>query len=149
MALPPAPSIPTQPQLPTEETHTVTAPASDSFWDDPSVKPPSSDFAKFEAVGDTFGGTIAKLQKRVFNPGTPDERIAPEFIFSEEEAPSLTAGQVLLQSALYELRPVVGDKLQVTLAKIEKRGLKTLKRFRIELTRKATGEIVIIDQTEN
>ena len=45
------------------------------FWDDPSVKPEGNNYMKFDAVGDTVTGTIAKLQKRVFNAGTADERI--------------------------------------------------------------------------
>ena len=32
----------------------------------------------------------------------------------------MTAGQVLLQQALYELRPEVGDQLTVTLVAIER-----------------------------
>jgi hypothetical protein len=147
-------ALPTQPSLPgTEENKTVssppTAPAADSFWDDPSVRPPSSDYAKFAVVGDTYGGTIAKLGKRVFDAGTADEHVAPELTFTEDDAPTMTAGQTLLMQALYELRPVVGDKLMVTLTKIEKRGAKTLKRFRVELTRKSTGEVQVIDQTDN
>lgn len=118
-----------------------------SFWDDPSVKPDSSNYMRFDAVGDTITGTIAKLQKRVFNAGTADERTAPEFIFAETDVPSLTAGQVLLQQALYELRPEIGDNLTVTMGAVEKTGTKTLKRWQVALVRKASGETLKVDQT--
>jgi hypothetical protein len=142
-------NTPTQPLPGTEETKSVTTATADSFWDDPTIRPPSSEYAKFLTVGDTFGGTIAKLTKKAFDVGTAEERVAPVIMFTEEDAPSITAGQYMLQQALFELRPVVGDKLTVTLTKIIKQGLKTHKRFRVELTRTATGQTETIDQTEN
>jgi hypothetical protein len=119
-----------------------------SFWDDPSVKPDITSYMKFESVGDTVSGTIAQLRKRTFNAGTADERICPEIIFVDDDTPSLTAGQVLLQQALFELRPGVGDHLTVTLAAIDKKATKTLKRWQVVLKRK-DGETREIDQTDN
>lgn len=143
------PTIPAPNHTTTKEK---TVPETDGFWDDPSVRPAASSYMKFEVVGDHIAGTIAKLSKRVFNAGTPEERVAPEFTFvqpeDDDEIPSMTAGQVLLQQALWELRPVIGDHLDVTLARVEKRGAKTLKRFKIILTRK-DGSVETIDQTED
>jgi hypothetical protein len=141
--------------MPSEQAGTTPAPPTEKkeeptmgFWDDPSVRPESNSYKKFESVGDTVSGKIAKLQKRVFNAGTADERTAPEFIFVDEDTPTMTAGQVLLQQALFELRPGIGDDLTVTLAAIEKKGTKTLKRWKVELVRQ-DGEKQQIDQTVN
>lgn len=151
----PAPSRPTVTKTTdnkTEETNmTTSTPDEGNFWDDPDVKPASATFARFVAVGDTFGGTIAKFGKRTFGAGTADEHTAPELTFAQvdgEDQPTLTAGQTLLQQALWEMRPAIGDHLEVTLARIEKRGTKTLKRFKVSLTR--AGETVpeVIDQTD-
>ena len=112
------------------------------FWDDPAVKPASNDYVKFEKIGDQASGTITKLGKRTFGSG-PDERVAVEVNF--DDAPTVTAGQILLQRALFELTPEPGDFLRVTLADIDKTGGKTLKKWQVYL-RRADGDEVEIDQ---
>jgi hypothetical protein len=119
---------------------------STNFWDDPAVKPPTADFVKFEKVGDGVEGTVVKLGKRTFNAGTADERVAVEVTF-DDDVPTLTAGQVLLQRALYDFKPQPGDVLGVQLAAIEKKGGKTLKKFKVEITR-TDGSTEVIDQTQ-
>jgi hypothetical protein len=118
-----------------------------SFWDDPSVKPASTDYVRFEKVGDEVSGTIAKLGKRVFNAGTADERTAVEISWVEEDVPTLTAGQILLQRALFDFRPAPGDHLTVRLSAVEKKGGKTLKRFAVTLKR-ADGTEESVDQKD-
>lgn len=115
------------------------------FWNDPSVKPAGSDYMKFEKVGDSIEGTVAKLGKRTFNEGTADERVAVEVTFVEEGVPVMTAGQVLLMRALYELQPEPGDFLRVTLTGIEKKGTKTLKLFSVD-RKKADGTTDSVNQ---
>lgn len=117
-----------------------------AFWDDPSVRPAASSYAKFVEVGDSVEGTVAELGKRVFNPGTPDERTAIEIRFSEPEAPVLTAGQILLQQALFDFKPRPGDHLTVALTAIEKSGGKTLKKFAVAV-RRPDGTADHIDQS--
>ena len=116
------------------------------FWDDPTVKPQGSEYMRFEKVNDQIEGTVAKLGKRVFNEGTADARTAVEVTFAEDDVPVMTAGQVLLMRALYDLRPEPGDRLKVRLAGVEKKGTKTLKLFAVDLTRK-DGSTESVDQT--
>ena len=116
------------------------------FWDDPSVKPAGSEYMKFEKVGDRIEGTIAKLGTRVFDEGTAKERTAVEVTFVEDDVPVLTAGQVLLQRALFTFRPEPGDRLKVALSGVEKKGTKTLKLFAVEVTR-PDGTVESVDQT--
>lgn len=115
------------------------------FWNDPSVKPGGSEYMRFEKVGDSIEGTVAKLGKRVFNEGTADERIAVELTFVEEDVPVLTAGQVLLMRALYEFKPEPGDWVKVTLSGIERKGNKTLKLFAVDVKRQ-DGSTQSVDQ---
>ena len=56
---------------------------------------------------------------------------------------------MLLQQALCQLRPEIGDHLTVTLVAVERNGNKTLKIWEVELIRKDTGETQEIDQTVN
>ena len=117
--------------------------AETSFWDDPEVQV-SSEWARLDVVGDQVEGTIAKLGKKVW----PDGGVSVEIMFREDDAPALTAGQVLLKQALATLKPVPGDFLAVTLGEIERRaGGKSLKRFVVSIKR-ANGETETVDQTE-
>jgi hypothetical protein len=53
---------------------------------------------------------------------------------------------VLMLRDLYVLQPVPGDTLTVTLAEVQKKGAKTLKMFKGEITR-SNGEVEVFDQT--
>jgi hypothetical protein len=116
------------------------------FWDDDEVRKAAAggEYASLREVGDTVDGKVSRLRKRTFNEGKSDERTAIEIEF--EDGPTLTAGQVLLMRGLYELQPVPGDELSIVLADIERRAGKTLKRFRIAVTR-ADGAVATVDQT--
>lgn len=112
------------------------------FWDDPELKA-SSDWVKFDSVGDSAQGTIARLGKKTWQDGS----IGIEISFTDD-APSVTASQTLLKQALWALKPNQGDALRITLAAIEKRpGGKTLKRFKVDL-RRPDGENLTVDQTD-
>jgi hypothetical protein len=113
------------------------------FWDDPDIKKAAEGgaYAKFNDVGDTVSGAITKMDKKDF-----DGRTAIEMEF--DDGTKVTFGQVLMLRDLYVLQPVPGEQLTVTLAKVEKRGAKTLKLFRVELVR-LDGQVEKIDQTEN
>ena len=113
----------------------------DPFWSDPDVQKAATggDYAKFTDVGDTVSGKIRELKKRDF-----DGRTAVEVEFDDEV--KVTFGQVLMLRDLYVLQPTVGEDLTVTLAKIDKRGAKTLKMFRVELVR-LDGTVETIDQS--
>jgi len=112
-----------------------------SFWEDPDIQKAATggEFVKFVNIGDCVSGKIRKLNKRDF-----DGRTAVEVEFDDDvKAPF---GQVLMLRDLYVLQPVPGEDLTVTLAKIEKRGAKTLKMFRVELIR-LDGTPEVIDQS--
>lgn len=112
------------------------------FWDDPDVQQ-TSEWMKFDSIGDGVEGTISKMGKRTW----PDGNIGIELVFSEPDAPAVTANQVLLKQALFALKPEVGDHLAILLGAIEKRpGGKTLKRFKVGITRK-DGSTETLDQT--
>lgn len=128
-------SNPPPPNPPTKET------AMPGFYDDPDIKKAAEggEYAKFVEVGDTISGTINKLTKRDF-----DGRTAIEVEMDGER--KVTFGQVLMLRDLYVLQPEVGDTLTVTLAEVQKRGAKTLKMFRGEITR-VNGDVETFDQT--
>lgn len=112
-----------------------------SFWEDPDIQKAATggDYTKFVNVGDSVSGRIKSLTKRDF-----DGRTAVEVEF--EDGMKSTFGQVLMLRDLYVLQPGAGEDLTVTLAKIDKRGAKTLKMFRIELIR-YDGSVEAIDQS--
>lgn len=116
-------------------------PTPTNFWSDPDIKKAAEggEYVKFTDVGDTVSGTIAKLTKRDF-----DGRTAIEVEF--DDATKVTFGQVLMLRDLYVLQPLPEEQLTVTLAKVEKRGAKTLKMFKVELIR-VDGSVETIDQT--
>jgi hypothetical protein len=103
-----------------------------SVWDDASLAPATSSYAKFVEVGDKVEGTIATLGKHTF----PDGKACVQIEFVEPDAPILTAGQVMLASALFQLRPEVGEKLSVELTAIVPRSGKTIKQFAVKVTGK-------------
>ena len=119
-----------------------------NFWDDEEVQKAvtSGQYHKLTNVGDTVSGVIAKLDKRKFDEGTSKERTAIELTFEDESM--LTAGQVKLMDVLVQMRPQVGDTLEIELVEVEKRGSKTLKHFKVTHTN-AEGESFTIDQSED
>jgi hypothetical protein len=116
------------------------------FWDDEEVQKAatSGSYRKWNEVGDTHGGVIAALDKRVFDAGTDKERTAIEITFEDES--KATCGQVKLMQLLLELRPSVGDTIEIELTDIEKRGNKTLKSWKVTVDYAATGESQTVDQ---
>lgn len=72
----------------------------------------SGEFVKFENVGDQIIGVVKDIREgRTFN-GDP----CPELILETEdgEERTVTAGQVLLKTALAEKAPQKGDKVRIT-----------------------------------
>jgi hypothetical protein len=107
-----------------------------SIWDDPAVKP-SSDFVKFETVGDSVSGTVLDVSIHTFEDG---KRAAKLIIRTSEGDRTLTAGQMQLGAKLAEARPNVGDTLTINFVGVEKRaGGKTLKQFTVAVVR-GTGD---------
>ncbi len=121
-----------------------------NFWDDDDVKAAaaSGQYASFLAVGDSAEGKILKLGKQTFSNRNPDGTVTDRLAFTImlDSGATITAGQVLLQKGLLELRPEPGEQIKVVLAEIEKRGLKTLKKFRVEVTGK-DGKVRVHDDT--
>lgn len=106
-----------------------------SVWDDPEMRI-ASDYAKFEAIGDTVSGTVTGVYAHRFDDG----KVVPKIMLDTADGEiALTAGQVRLKAALSEKRPEVGDNLTVTLTEIEKRaGGKTLKHFDVDVVKSGT-----------
>ena len=117
-----------------------------NFWDDEEIveAATSGSYVKFTNVGDQKVGVIADLSKRTFDEGTAKERTAIEVTF--EDGSIMTAGQVKLMQTLVEMRPAVGDTLDITLAEVEKIGAKTLKKFCVVHTN-AEGEAFTVDHS--
>ena len=117
-----------------------------NFWDDEEIveAATSGSYVKFTNEGDEKVGVVAALGKRTFDEGKANERTAIEVTF--EDGSIMTAGQVKLMQSLVEMRPAVGDTLDIKLAEIEKRGNKTLKHFIVTHVN-AEGESYTVDQT--
>lgn len=106
-----------------------------SIWDDPAVKP-TSDYVKFEIVGDAVSGTVLDVSIHTFEDG---KRAAKLIIATSDGDRTLTAGQMQLAAKLAEARPAVGDKLTISFVGVEKRaGGKTLKQFTVAVVRGLT-----------
>lgn len=105
-----------------------------SIWDDPELRS-SSDYVKFENVGDTVTGAVLSVRAHRFDDG----KVVPQILLDTVDGErTLTAGQVRLKAMLAEKRPEVGDSLSVTLTNVEKRaGGKTLKDFEVVVQRGA------------
>jgi hypothetical protein len=118
------------------------------FWDDDEVRQAAqnAEYASFLKVGDEVSGEILSLGKRRFNEGKADERMAIEIKLAD--APTVTAGQVLLMRALFDLAPAKGDHLTIRLVEVERRGAKTLKKFAVTV-KAADGTVRSIDQSED
>jgi uncharacterized protein YhfF len=105
-----------------------------SIWDDPEIRS-GGDYVKFENPGDNVNGTITFIGKHNFEDG----KVAAKLIIATAEGDkTLTAGQVQLASKLGEARPEVGDHVDITYVRSEKRaGGKTLKHFAVEVKKGA------------
>ncbi len=103
-----------------------------SIWDDPEMRI-TSEYARFEKVGDSVSGVVTGVTAHRFDDGN----VVPKVMLETENGEiALTAGQVRLKAELAELRPDIGDTLSVTLINIEKRaGGKTLKHFDVNVIR--------------
>lgn len=121
-------------------------PATSSLWDDPEVVKAAvgSTFVKFEKPGDGVVGTIARLSRHTWEDGS----VAVKIEFVEGDVPTLTASQFRLVQALFELRPVVGERLDVSYLGGMKRAGKTPKFFRVSVT-DASGDVRTIDQSSD
>jgi hypothetical protein len=106
-----------------------------SVWDDPEMRI-ASDYAKFEAIGDTVSGTVTGVYAHRFDDG----KVVPKIMLDTPDGEiALTAGQVRLKAELSEKRPEVGDVLTVKLTEVEKRaGGKTLKHFEVNVIKSGT-----------
>ena len=105
-----------------------------SIWDDPSIRT-GGDYVRFENLGDNVNGTITFVGIHTFEDG---KRAAKLIIDTADGEMTLTAGQVQLASKLAEARPEVGDIVDITYTRSEKRaGGKTLKHFSVEVKKGA------------
>jgi len=108
-----------------------------SIWDDPSIRT-GGDYVKFENPGDNVNGTLTHIGIHTFEDG---KRAAKLIINTADGEMTLTAGQVQLASKLAEARPEVGDHIDITFTRSEKRaGGKTLKHFAVEVKKGAVKE---------
>jgi hypothetical protein len=101
-------------------------------WDDPDLTN-SSDYYRFENVGDKASGRITRVGKFKFEG---DDRYVPQLTLKDDttgEDMDLTAKQVQLKAKLNDLRPIVGDHITVTFTHEEKTdgGRKTKKCFSV------------------
>jgi len=105
-----------------------------SIWDDPSIRT-GGDYVRFENPGDNVNGTVTYVGIHTFEDG---KRAAKLVISTADGEMTLTAGQVQLASKLAEARPEVGDIVDITYTRSEKRaGGKTLKHFSVEVKKGA------------
>lgn len=102
-----------------------------SVWDTPELQT-SSEYVKFENVGDTVSGTVINITAHKWDDGS----VSPQILLSTVDGQqTVTAGQVRLKAMLADKRPEVGDLLKITLTGVEKRaGGKTLKLWDVEVT---------------
>lgn len=102
-----------------------------SVWDTPELQT-SSEYVKFENVGDTVSGTVINITAHKWDDGS----VSPQILLQTGEGQqTVTAGQVRLKAMLADKRPEVGDLLKITLTGVEKRaGGKTLKLWDVDVT---------------
>lgn len=112
-----------------------------NFWDDPEVKAAvvRSAYAKFENVGDRVVGTVSTVGRHIWADGS----LGIQIHFSGDDAPTVTASQVLLKQALFEVRPQAGDVLSIELIGVDRSDGKTLKKWRVERTR--GDDVAVVD----
>ena len=94
----------------------------------------NGDFVRFENVGDQVVGTIKAIREgRDFN-GNPCPELVLE-VSDEGDEMTLTAGQVLLKSALAEQAPEVGNRIRIVYSGVgpAKPGKAPAKEFTVEV----------------
>ncbi len=102
-----------------------------SVWDTPELQT-SSEYVKFENVGDTVTGTVVNITAHKWDDGSVSPQILLQTVEGQQ---TVTAGQVRLKAMLAEKRPEVGDLLKITMTGVEKRaGGKTLKLWDVDVT---------------
>lgn len=103
---------------------------SDFNWDEFAQ---TGDWVRFDQVGDGVVGVIKAIRQ-----GTDfNQNPCPELILETDggEEKTVTAGQVLLKSALAEKRPNVGDKIRIVYSGIgdAKPGKAPAKQFTVDV----------------
>lgn len=114
---------------------------SESIWDNPDFNS-GGEFVTFDLPGDGVRGKVVAIGTHTWPAtATKPARVVPKLIFDTEEGEkTLTAGQVQLIAKLKEARPAVGDMVEITYIRSEKRpGGKTLKHFEVTVER-ASGD---------
>ncbi len=102
-----------------------------SVWDTPELQT-SSEYVKFENVGDTVTGTVVNITAHKWDDGSVSPQILLQTVEGQQ---TVTAGQVRLKAMLADKRPEVGDLLKITMTGVEKRaGGKTLKLWDVDVT---------------
>ncbi len=102
-----------------------------SVWDTPELQT-SSEYVKFENVGDTVSGTVVNITAHKWDDGSVSPQILLQTVEGQQ---TVTAGQVRLKAMLADKRPEVGDLLKITMTGVEKRaGGKTLKLWDVDVT---------------
>lgn len=102
-----------------------------SVWDTPELQT-SSEYVKFENIGDTVSGTVVNITAHKWDDGSVSPQILLQTVEGQQ---TVTAGQVRLKALLAEKRPEVGDLLKITMTGVEKRaGGKTLKLWDVDVT---------------
>lgn len=93
----------------------------------------TGDFVSFKEVGDQIVGVIKAIRTGHDFNGNP----CPELIVTDDEGEdrTVTAGQVLLKTALAEKAPQVGDRIRITYSGIgdAKPGKAPAKQFTVDV----------------
>lgn len=88
-----------------------------NIWDDEQIQPTGGDFIKFDAIGDKTKGRITAIRKQRFADDNAADgySYAPQLdlTLADGSEATLTAGQWHLKKQLIELRPEVGDEIEV------------------------------------
>ena len=119
-------------------------PKAQSPWDNAKARPKSGKFLKFKDVGDSASGTVAAVSFKTFNAGEEDEQTVP--VVELDEGQSITCSARMLHEAMYEMRPQIGEFVEVTFVGIDEENYGR-KLFRVDVTR-IDGSAEYIDQAE-
>lgn len=111
----------------------MTSSTTKEIWDDVEVG--EFNFVKLTEAGQKIRGTITAIGIKDWGDGTSSPQLDLTTPAGEEVV--WTAGEVQAKRQLKELRPRIGDFIEVELTRIEKRGNKTLKHIVIEVTKAA------------
>jgi hypothetical protein len=94
-------------------------------WDDMAT----SGFMKFEAIGDSISGTIAKVYPGTDFNGNPCPVLD---LITEDGERTLSCGQANLKAQIVAIKPKAGETIKVTFDHEEKAALGMRKVFVIE-----------------